>query len=373
MLHCAGTPALAGKAISKMSSPQKGPQFPTIDQLPSRNESVWCKLPLPSQKALDMVRTNLKSVRILDCAVDLDGRPYAGAYGYRGKRLTGNVVFESSDKELLREFTGYLRIHEEPANRQVDAYERGIPTIELTLADGKVIYFGFARGFIRWNAWRYDAYLMNPRGFALWLNTHGIKESLPQSQGVDYDHDNDYDRWEYEESKRAFATFVRTMPTSLRVFFRPTLSTRLLGSGSSKLILLSKNYEEIPEERLLRLAKAALAQQFPKLPDQIGALLAWDGKLTYSKLSLDFPIQLLLKEYEPTQVLTVVKSQSLSPAQWVAVSRYYSDWYFRRKFPSGFKPLDKALRARIIKGIKATKQNELDLEIFEEAMNNWSP
>lgn len=357
-----------GNEVTVRLQARKGPQFPTIDKLPNTDEFLWSKLPLPSQKMLDNVLSKLKRVRVIDCAVDLEGRPYSGAYGMWEERLSGNIVFESADANVLKELTKYLRISEQPENKQVDAYESADPAIELTLFDGRVVYLGFARGFIRWREWRYDAHLLNPLGFALWLNKHGVTRPLPRSQGVEYDY-NDYNRWEYEQQKKAFDAFVRTMPTSLRSFFRTKLVTRL-GPGWSKLETRSKIYEKISDEQFSRLVKAELSRQFPKVPDQIGVLLEWDGKLDYSKIGLEhFPIQVLL-EYAPSQVLTKVTGPSLSPLQWVGVSRYYSSYDFRQKFPSGYKPLDKALIERITKGVKASGKCE-NLPHFENAMSNW--
>jgi hypothetical protein len=356
-----GMAAFAEEARPGTSTVTKGPQFPSSDCLPKVTESEWSKLPLPSRRMLDDVLSKLKSVRVIDCVVDLLGRPCSGGYNQILKeRSSGNVLFQSSDPGVLRELRECLRIREDGAGYS-GAFTYGSPAIELTLVDGTVIYLGYIGKTIRWKEWRYDGDLLDPQRLGLWLTNHGITGPLREAQER-----IEYKRHEYEGVKASLAEFVRTMPTSLRSFFRTTPKQNLNN--------LSEKYEKLPEERILKLAKISLSRQYPKVPDQVGVLLEWDGKLSDSNHHFnvgDFPIKLLL-EYDPDQILSKVQGSSMSSAQSVGASRYYSSYWFKQKFPSANKPLNRNLRQRIIRGVKATGKNGKDLENFEEALRNWS-
>lgn len=336
---------------------RKGPQFPTCDKLPKVSELEWSRLPLPSQKMLDDVLSKVRSVRIIDCAIDLLGRPCSGGYNeILHESYSGDVLFESSNFSVIKELTECLRIRE--SETQSGAFTYGAPVIELTLLDHKVVYLGYIGRSIRWQAWRYDGDLLNSGRAAKWLANHGITKPSREAQV-----EAEYAKLEYLGIKASLDEFVRTMPKSLRMYFRTTPKPNLNN--------LSKKFENTPREQLLKLAKHSLSQQFPRVSDQIGVLLEWDGRLSDNNHHFSdgaFPIELLL-EYEPSQILSKVKSSSLTPAQWVGVARYYSN-YRTQQIPTRYKQIDKALRQRIVRGVKSTGKNGKDLERFEEIWRN---
>lgn len=319
------------------------------------------KLPLPSQKMLDDVLRRLKRVRVIDSGMDMAGEPFSGGTNVNlGEPYSGKVVFESSDPKVLKELTEYLRIRED---KVFVVQIAAAPTFELTLNDGRVVNIGrITGGLIRWKAWNCDVYLMNPRGFVYWLTNHGITGPIREVQ-----ENARYKRYDEEREKRCLDEFVRTMPTSLRSFFG------LIRSKSTSIEHVQKAYEKFDDKRQLKLAKSALSRQFPNESDQIGKLLEWEGKYSEHRFTYQrFPIDLLL-EYDQPTVLSTVKGSTLSSAQWIGLMRYYSHQHFRRKFPSGYKPLDKTLRERIIKRVKSTGKNEQDLYEFDDALRNWNP
>lgn len=361
-IQASGLTAFA-KEPRQSTSPlhQKGPQFPSRDELPKIAESEWSKLPLPSHKMLDDVLSKLKSVRVIDCAMDLLGRPFSDGYNQQlSEPNSGGVLFQSSDPVVLTELTECLRIRERE-DGQYGAFTLGSPVIELTLVDGRVVYLGYIGRCVRWKEWRYDAVLLDSHRLFQWLTSHGITGPLREAQ-----EQLEYNRREYQGVKTSLAEFVRTMPRSLRSFFRTTPKPDNKEN-------LSEKYEKIPEAKLLKLAKHSLDGQFPKLSDQIGVLLEWDGNLTDNhQFSVgDFPIKLLL-EYDPNQIKSIVQRSSLTPAQSVGACRYYSSYWFKEKFPSAAKPLNRNLQQRIIRGVKSTGKNGKDLEKFEETMRNFS-
>lgn len=330
--------------------PKKTVQVPAENKPRKFDDEAWQRKPLPSQKMLDDVLKNLKSVRVIDCGLDLiDGKPYAGG------DLTGKVFFKFSDSKTLKEFSDFLRIRE--SDKNTSCFYGGAPTCELTLADGRIVrLLWLYGGLIRWHDWKYDVHLQNPRGFMRWLTAHGVTGLYREEQ-----EQREYNRREYEGVKPSLEEFVRTAPKSLRMFFRtePTILQEVR----------AEQYKNITEEQLLKLAKLALNKQFPSVDNQIGVLFDWEGKLTHTDnhhFSLNsFPTKLLLN-FDQGKVLKWIRVNSLSSTQWVGVSRYYSSGYFERKFPSGYNLLDEKLRSRIRRGVKATGKNKTDLENFKE-------
>lgn len=319
------------------------------------------KLPKPSQKSLDVVLSKLKRVRVIDCGMDLQGKPFSGGFNIAlGEPYSGRIVFDSTDQKILKELTALLCIREDSFTRVMGP---SAPTIELTLSDGKVLNLGLAGwDTIRWNEWQYDAFLARSKDFNDWLTDHGITGPVREMRAL-----QDNEKRQDERISACLKEFVRTMPTSLLTFFGP------MKGSSGCLEDLSENYAKIPEEQRLNKAKCALKRQFPDDHKQIGTLLEWEGNLSdYWIHYQSFPIELLL-EYDPAKVLSTVKKSAMTPAQWIGASRFYSDLNFRRKFPSGYKQLDKALRARIIKQLKATGKNQTDIDDFENAVRNWCP
>lgn len=217
--------------------------------------------------------------------------------------------------------------------------------------------------FVRWKEWRYEGALSNNLGFLLWLTKHGFSEPARRLQT-----EIDLSIYKNERSQKSFDQFVRAMPKSLGTFLGPLKHLEF----SACLEDMSEQYGKIPEGERLELARFALSREFPQESDQIGALLEWEGALIDLGVGSyeDFPIELLMR-YEPSHVLLKVTESSLSPAQWVGLSRFYSSNHFKTKFPSGYKLLDQAMRQRILEAITATGKNESDVENFRSAMRNW--
>lgn len=315
------------------------------------------KLPLPSQQMLNDVLVHLKCLRILNCRMDTHGNLVPDSES-RCQSTTAcpKIIFQSSSPMALEELKGHLRL--KTTSDFPLATHLGSPTIELTLTNGRVVHLGLIDDAIRWNAWRYDAFLLNPSGFVHWLAKHGATGPLLASQQILED-----EMHLTEREKASIDEFVRTMPKSLRLFFG-----KLYGS-SGGLEDLSEKYKRIPVGSRLRLAKYALSSQYSNELDQIGALLEWEGNVTdYWTHYQNFPIELLLEEYNPRQVISKIKNSSLSTAQWVGVSRYFSDTGFKNKFPSDHKLLTEKLRNTIIERVSATGRNRLDVNDFKKSI-----
>jgi hypothetical protein len=337
-----------------------------VDQI-----NAEAKLPQPSQKALDLVLGKVRSLRIIDCAMsDLKAIPKSEGTKIALKNSNKKfAVFETSDPRILKELINRLRIRE---NRYRGRYclgggcEDGLswsaPVYELTLLDGRVIYMS-GWEYLRWYAWCGDAELVNSERLFDWLTKRGIKWPWRVVEKQ-----KEYDRKEQKEDEAKLHNFERNMPKSLRSFFGELHVKNAYGLED-----ISKNYAKLPEERRLDLTRAALSKQAASESDQIGILLEWSGKMSELRLGFQyFPIHLLL-EYKPEQVTSKIKGYNLSSTQWVGACRYYTYIGFRRMFPAGYKPLDKKLRARIIKEVKATKKNGSELYYFEEALREWIP
>lgn len=333
------------------------------DTSPSLETPRKSEKQLPSQRMLNDVLRDLKKVRLIDCRLDKAGN----LTGMSGEKLNGvgneSVIFESSEPYVLKELPELLRIRE-GVEFNYDSTGTS-PTLELATGDGRLVYLGVINGgALRWEKWRCDAFVDNAPGFILWLARHGYSKPARAIQEK-----IDYEIYEYEKEKKSYDEFVQNMPKSLATFFGPIKCLE----ASACLEDMSEKYGKISEDARLKLARVALRGEFPDESDQIGALLEWDGKFTRDWASYQsFPLDLLL-EYDPEQILSKVKGTELSSAQWVGVCRYYSNLYFRRKFPSGYKPLNMALQRRILKEVRATGEHSLDVEDFEEALQNWSP
>lgn len=177
----------------------------------------------------------------------------------------------------------------------------------------------------------------------------------------------EYAKYEEEKYRIGVNNFVQTMPKSMRDFFGPILPHK----SSACIEDISERYGKIPENERLRSARAALSDQYPKMSEQVSALLEWNGKIIDKRLSFQsFPTELLL-EYDPNYVLFKTRESSVSSAQWIGICRYYSNLHFRYKFPQGYTPLDKKLQTLIIQKVKATGKNSEDVESFEMALRNW--
>ena len=328
----------------------------------SINDSSKSSLPLPSEEMLEAVLSNTKSFRVIDCGLDADGKLRPAYSDLLREESSGRIIFESSESLVLRDLRNCLRIAKgSQFSESSGNFPLGSTTFELTLADGRKVNLGLVGTRLRWNAWRQDAYLLHPVALIAWLGEHGAMRPLREIEAR-----FDYAKHIYKRDVVGFEEFVREMPKSLSDFF----GTIKRLESSMCLEDMSKNYGAIPKSNRLKLARSALSRQFPNESDQIGVLLEWDGKISSVRNSYQrFPIELLL-EYSPDKVLSKVKKSPLSKSQWVGVMRYYSDLDFRRKFPSGCSPLDRATRDRIVKNVKATGQYQLDIDEFEEAMRN---
>lgn len=318
------------------------------------------KLPAPSQKMLNKIISGTKRVRIIDCQMDQEGNTKPrGTHTLHEEPISENVLFDSNDPQVLKELSEFLRIREDTFPRAISACA---PTMELTLDDGKVIHLGLAGwSTIRCKAWRFDAFLLNPDGFVSWLAAHGVTRPQCQLQAQ-----QEYDKRDEEKVEASLKEFAQTMPTSLRSFFGA-----LHGGPYTGITDVSKKYANIPQSDRMKLARAALSNQFPKERDQIGALLEWSGKITDYKYGFqNFPFTLLM-ESEPDMVLTKIRENSMTSAQWVGAIRYFSFSELRNKFPGGYKPLDSHLKERLIKEVKATGKNDLDIYNFEQALRYW--
>ncbi len=335
----------------------------------SKKAPIESKLPSPSQKMIDDVLGNLKTVRIIDWRMDKDGN-LVGKWGGKIKGTKKEAtIFESSEPIVWSNLPRALRIDED-ANLKKQDYNRclgsesQVPTLELIQKNGQVSYWGIANvGVLRCKEWRCDASIKNPFSFAVWLARHGVTEpAINAKRSVDYA------IYEYEKEKNSFDEFILNMPKSLSSF----LGTVTQLQAKPNLEDMSENYGKIPEEKRLKLAKLALSKEFPHEAEQIAVLLEWKGKflIDWAGRYQSFPIELLM-EYEPSQVMSVVKSSRLTTAQWIGLCRYFSSYDFRQKFPSGYKPLDKRLQQRIIKEVRSTGRNDYDVDKFNNALENW--
>lgn len=317
------------------------------------------KHPKPSQKMLDAILCKLVRLRVLDDGKNSSGKPLLdGIKNTPGPKLSTTVVFDTSEKNILKEFSEHMRISQGSPIRLSVASS---PTFELTLKDGRVILLGLAGwGYIRWKEWNGDGQLQNPKNFLDWLAIHGItgpSDDLEAHRQSELSID--------KKTETALADFEQAMPKSMRKFFgalRPNRTTQLES--------FSERYAKIPKENRLQLAMAALKKEFPTDPQQVGALLEWSGKMKTNFSFQNFPVELLL-EYPPNLILEMTKKTSTSSAQWVGVCRFYSDLNFRYKYPKGYKPLNKSLYQRIHSEVSKTGKNESDIESFEEAVKKW--
>lgn len=355
-------------SYSKESS--TSPEVGTLDKVKYETNTLantsadTSKLPLPSQNMLDEVLCNVKSFRVIDSGLGVDGKLCATYSDLLREKSSGKVIFESSEPFVLENLIRYFRIAEGNQFPEDSRNFLGTSTFELTLVDGRRVHIGLVGSNLRWNAWRYDAYLLHPVGLIIWLGEHGAMRPLREIEAR-----FDYAKYIHKRDIVGFDEFARSMPKSLRDFLG---AIKRLESSAS-LEDMSEKYGAIPYAKRLKLARAALSRQFPNESDQIEVLLQWDGKIHNARSSYQrFPIELLL-EYDPKQILSKVKQSSLSRSQWVGLIRYYSDLDFRQRFPSGYKPLNKALRDRIIKEVSATGKNSLDVDDFKSVLENWIP
>ncbi|MCW5821188.1 MAG: hypothetical protein KIT34_00195 [Cyanobacteria bacterium TGS_CYA1] len=335
----------------------------------SKNAPSESKLPSPSQKMIDDVLGNLKTIRILDWRMDKDGN-LVGKWGGEIKGTKEeSIIFESSEPIVWSQLPRALRIDED-ANLKKQDYniclgsESQVPTLELTQKNGQVSYWGVANvGVLRCKEWRCDASIKNPFSFAVWLARHGVTEPA-----IDAKRSVDYAIYEYEKEKNSFDQFMLNMPKSLRSF----LGTINRLEATPSLEVMSETYGKIPEEKRLQLAKLALSNEFPRESEQIAVLLEWKGKflIDWAGGYQSFPTDLLM-EYEPSQVMSVVNSSRLTTAQWIGLCRYFSSYGLSQKFPSGYKTLDRKLQQRIIKEVRSTGRNDYDVDKFNNALKNW--
>ena len=357
-----GCREIAGQSNGAPKGEKAAQVTPANNEQATLAESAGKKLPAPSQKMLDDVLRNLKSFRIIDCALDKNGRRAQVYDGEVMESSTGRVLYESSDPVAIKQLSELLRIRE--TAEYPENFVKSSPILELSLSDGSKTYLGLNSGrVLQWNKWCHEAFILDQLRFVYWLTQHRVTRTARNIQK-----NLAYPIYENQKDLASAEQFVSAMPKSMRKFFG-----EINFDPSTNLQDMSPKYGKLPEESRLKSARSALSKQFPKVSDQIGALLEWEGKLTEKWANFQgFPIKLLL-QYDVEQVLSKVKENTLTPAQWVGVSRYYSDLYFRYKFRSGYKPLDKVLKERIIKEVKATGKNQWDVDDFEEAMHNWIP
>ncbi|MBX9687222.1 MAG: hypothetical protein K2X27_11005 [Candidatus Obscuribacterales bacterium] len=320
----------------------------------SKNKS---KLPLPSQKSLDQALSDITRIRIVD----------SGTEG--GKALEGKVILDTSDPRIIHELRALLRIKEDPESFGHDMCLGG-PCIEVYSKNNWKFCLGIQHGSsIRWVGWSDDTDLLKPKEFILWLASKG-------ATGPKLEMERQIEQAKFDSPKSQQARlnqFIQTMPASMKVFFGAAKS--LPGGPGNEVLMLDElfpKYKAIPKERRLSAAKAAIASQFPKTQDQIRALLEWSAAIDYPYAAAyrKFPTELLL-EYEPSEILAVVKAAAKGSSAWVGASRLYSYMGFRDKFLYGYPELDAPLKQRILAELKATGKNKNDVQEFEEAISEW--
>ncbi len=315
-----------------------------------RDLAKTSKLPSPSQEMLDKALNDITRIRFINAGMS------------NGKLLGDEVQFESSDANFIEQLKGFLKINKDPRSFRHDACLGG-PTLELYSGTQRKLLVGIHHGcMIRWSAWLSDACLLQPREFIAWLASHGV--TGPQRE---LERSMEQAKFGSSEAQKArIDQFVQTMPTSLREFLGP------LHIGY-ELTYMSDKYKAIPVAERMKAARTALARELPNKSEQISTLLEWSGAIYPGVAAYRmFPTELLL-EYEPDDVLSIVKSTSLSPHGYVGASRYYSYMGFRDKFLYGYAPLDDALKQRIIKELEATGKNQDDIDEFKDAIKEWMP
>jgi hypothetical protein len=246
----------------------------------------------------------------------------------------------------------------------------GGPCIELYSKDSLKLCLGIQHGnAIRWLSWASDAELLKPAEFISWLASKGATGPKQEME------------WQIEQAKfnsiesqqARLNQFIEKMPASMKNF----LGTIKLGQGergsmSYMLEDMSPKYKAIPAGQRMSAAKAAIASQFQKTQDQIRALLEWSAAIEYPNAGVyrNFPTQVLL-EYDPGEILAVIKAGTKGSSTWVGASRLYSYMGFRDKFLYGYPDLDDQLKQRILQELKATGKYQADVQEFQEAISEW--
>jgi hypothetical protein len=311
------------------------------------------KLPFPTQKALDEMLHDVKSIKIYKSGMA------------NGKPLKPDVLFASQDPSVIADLKTQLKIIDEPFGHDPCL---GGPTIGLIDKDSKEIFIGVHHGSrLRSLSWRTDATLRYPKQFIAWLASKGVtgpQEEL-EVDAKQAQHDSANAR------QKRFDQFVAKMPKSLRVHFQLAES----GNGPDKASMIMagiSNYSPIdPKTPKGQSAIQALSKEFPSTSAQILALLDWSGVLDDISDGFEsLPIDLLI-QMDPSKILDVVKGPDMSQRAWIGASRLYSNMGFRDLFPHGYPQLDKTLSGKIIEQVQLTGKNQADLDEFKEALTQW--
>lgn len=315
------------------------------------------RLPVPSQKSLDQALGEITRIKIINSGT------------VQGKALEGSVILDTSDSRVIDELRVQLKIKEDPKSFGHDMCLGG-PCIEAYSKNSLKFCLGVQHGHaIRWVNWSADAKLLKPKEFISWLASKGAtgpkQEMERQIEQAKFD--------SVESQQARLDQFIKSMPASMKNFFG-TIRLGLGERGSMSFMLedMSPQYKAIPAAQRMDAARTAIASQFEKTQEQIKALLEWSAAIEYPNAGAYriFPTEVLL-EYDPGEILAVVKAGAKGSSTWVGASRLYSYMGFRDKFLDGYPDLDVPLKQRILEELNATGKNQADVHEFQKTISEW--
>lgn len=289
------------------------------------------KVPDPTQESIDTLLRRITRVRVVPVT------------NYRKGETEQRTLLDTSDPASLASFRNCFAIVEDP-NTFGHCMCLGDPHIELYVGDQLAATFGCHHGFaIRWNAWKHDAYLMEPDRLLDWMSAHGV----------------DGPRREVEEMKRRGEEYRRHADHWREVTpdcFRPHWEQM----GNSH------------DPQLHRLLLGALCDAFPGAQEQVLTLFGWfgsgSGPWSGYPAYESVPEQLLL--YFPTQFLVdALTGSTPSETQWLGAARYFAGWDFRRNKNKDGKRLSSELKRQLLAAAKTTGIRD-NIERAQRAFGN---
>ena len=284
--------------------------FPRLSkhQLPSPAP----RLPNPSQRSLDILIEKVTRLRVIEGGV------------WQGKAQGDQVLLDVTDPQAVITLRECLKIVEDERTFG-HCLCLGDQALELYGGDKRLATLGLHHGrSIRWDAWRYDALLVDGERLLDWLAERGAAGPLQAYQ--------ENQRLE-EMHRQALARWQAAMPRCLYPFAEEMLASA--GGMAAFIPLLPQGPPGKIEEVTSKLAPMlhALAVAHPDVEKRVlrlfqwygSGLGPWSGFPAYESLAegmlLAFPLD---------QLLSALSRHELDPAQLEGAARFFAGYYFTR-------------------------------------------
>lgn len=304
-----------GMSLTTISTPEGQ----TIIMDPAMVEFLSSTAPEPTQATLDALLAQVHAVRVHEGGSN------------QGKTEGKRLLLETAEPASLKSLQAAMLIVD-GGNGHCMCF--GDPTMEFNAADeSRLALISMHHGLsIRWDAWHYDAKLVDGRMLLDWLAQRGVTEPLKEFEKDEARRrkgEKDRERW------------LAAMPKALA------------GGWSA-----AEGIFGFPDIAPL---KTALESDLPDERCQIRALLEWygSGAGRWSGFpAYEVTAERLLLDYSTAGIIKAVESAALSVAQREGAARLFAGWEFGKQRAEDVRDLPGYLKRLLWQHVKDTDDSD---------------